>query len=67
MAINDLILYSTEDGKSHFVLHEMGGQAWLTQLELAELYQTTKQKSACMYKTFWLRASFWRRQPSRKT
>lgn len=43
MANPDLILYSTEDGQAHFVLHEMGGQAWLTQLELADLYQTTKQ------------------------
>lgn len=43
MTNSDLILYSTEDGLAHFVLHEMGGQAWLTQLELADLYQTTKQ------------------------
>ncbi|MHA6127809.1 virulence RhuM family protein [Pseudomonas fluorescens group sp. PF-1] len=43
MTNTDLILYSTEDGQAHFVLHEMGGQAWLTQLELADLYQTTKQ------------------------
>lgn len=43
MTNRDLILYSTEDGQAHFTLHEMGGQAWLTQLELAELYQTTKQ------------------------
>lgn len=43
MTNRDLILYSTEDGQAHFILHEMGGQAWLTQLELAELYQTTKQ------------------------
>ncbi|NMZ52009.1 virulence RhuM family protein [Pseudomonas poae] len=43
MTNSDLILYSTEDGQAHFTLHEMGGQAWLTQLELAELYQTTKQ------------------------
>jgi hypothetical protein len=43
MTNSDLILYSTEDGQAHFVLHEMGGQAWLTQLELADLYQTTKQ------------------------
>jgi hypothetical protein len=43
MTNTDLILYSTEDGQAHFVLHEIGGQAWLTQLELADLYQTTKQ------------------------
>lgn len=40
---NDLILYSTEDGLAQFTLREMEGQVWLTQLEMAELYQTSKQ------------------------
>lgn len=40
---NDLILYTTEDGQSQLVLRELGGQVWLTQLEMAELYQTSKQ------------------------
>lgn len=40
---NDLILYTTDDGKSQLVLRELGGQVWLTQLEMAELYQTSKQ------------------------
>lgn len=40
---NDLILYTTEDGESQLVLRELSGQVWLTQLEMAELYQTTKQ------------------------
>ena len=40
---NDLILYTTDDGKSQLVLREIGGQVWLTQLEMAELYQTSKQ------------------------
>lgn len=43
MTINDLILYSTEDGLAQFTLREMNGQVWLTQLELAELYQSSKQ------------------------
>lgn len=43
MASNDLILYSTDDGLAQFTLREMGGQVWLTQLEMAELYQTSKQ------------------------
>lgn len=43
MADNDLILYTTEDGSARLVLREMGGQVWLTQLEMAELYQTSKQ------------------------
>lgn len=40
---NDLILYTTDDGESQLVLRELGGQVWLTQLEMAELYQTSKQ------------------------
>jgi hypothetical protein len=43
MTGNDLILYSTEDGLAQFTLREMNGQVWLTQLELAELYQSSKQ------------------------
>lgn len=40
---NDLILYTTDDGQSQLVLRELGGQVWLTQLEMADLYQTSKQ------------------------
>lgn len=43
MANSDLILYSTEDGLAQLTLREMDGQVWLTQLEMAELYQTSKQ------------------------
>lgn len=43
MSDNDLILYTSEDGKSQFILRTLGGQVWLTQLEIAELYQTSKQ------------------------
>ena len=41
--MNNLILYTTDDGKSQFVLRQLSDQVWLTQLELADLYQTTKQ------------------------
>ena len=43
MSNTDLILYSTEDGLAQFTLREMNGQVWLTQLEIADLYQTSKQ------------------------
>lgn len=39
----DLILYTTEDGKVRLTLRAQSGQVWLTQLEMAELYQTSKQ------------------------
>ena len=41
MAGNTLILYTTQDGAAQFVLRELGGQLWLTQAEIAALYQTT--------------------------
>lgn len=44
--MNDLILYTTEDGKSQIKLRTDLGTVWLTQLEMAELFQTTKQNVA---------------------
>ena len=40
---NDLIIYTTEDGLSEFTLRELDGELWLSQKEIAELYQTSKQ------------------------
>jgi hypothetical protein len=39
----ELILYTTEDGQARVQLRAEGGTVWLTQLEMAELFQTTKQ------------------------
>ncbi len=39
----DLILYTTEDGKSRIQLRADGHTVWLTQLEMAELFNATKQ------------------------
>ncbi|OGB32731.1 MAG: hydroxyacid dehydrogenase [Burkholderiales bacterium RIFCSPLOWO2_12_FULL_61_40] len=41
--MNDLILYTTEDGKSQIRLRADLGTVWLTQLEMAELFDATKQ------------------------
>ena len=38
-----LILYTSADGKIRLDLRAEGGTVWLTQLEIAELFQTTKQ------------------------
>ena len=43
MTDNTLILYTTQDGEAQFVLRELGRQLWLTQAEIAALYQTSKQ------------------------
>ena len=38
-----LIVYSTPDGRTEIQLRADGGTVWLTQLEIAELFATTKQ------------------------
>ena len=44
--MTQLILYTSEDGKSQIQLRAEGGTVWLTQLEMAELFQTSKQNVA---------------------
>lgn len=39
---NNLILYRTDDSKSAIELRLDNGMVWLTQQELAELFQTSK-------------------------
>lgn len=41
--MNELILYTTEDGRDQIHLRAEGGTVWLSQLEMAELFSTTKQ------------------------
>ncbi|MEQ1806544.1 MAG: RhuM family protein [Burkholderiaceae bacterium] len=44
--MNDLILYTTEDGRRPIKLRAESGTVWLTQLEMAEFFQSTKQNMA---------------------
>jgi hypothetical protein len=41
--MKDLILYTTEDGRSQIKLRAQEQTVWLTQLEMAELFDATKQ------------------------
>lgn len=41
--MNDLILYTTDDGRSQIRLRAEQHTVWLTQLEMAELFDATKQ------------------------
>ena len=41
--MNDLILYTTEDGRSQIKLRTDQQTVWLTQLEMADLFDATKQ------------------------
>lgn len=42
-ARTELVIYATDDGTAQFYLRAEGGTVWLSQLELAELFQTSKQ------------------------
>ncbi len=39
----EVILYQTEDGRAQISLHPSDGTVWLTQVEMAALFDTTKQ------------------------
>jgi hypothetical protein len=41
--MSHLILYDSEDGRTHLRLRVEGETVWLSQLEIAELFQTSKQ------------------------
>ena len=41
--MNDLIIYNTNDGKSHVALLVVENEAWLTQNQIAELFNTSVQ------------------------
>lgn len=43
MSNGEIILYTAEDGTATIRLRAEGGTVWLTQLEMAELFQTTPQ------------------------
>lgn len=40
---DDLILYTSEDGKSRVSLYARDGSVWLNQQQMAELFATSKQ------------------------
>ena len=43
MSDGEIILYNTEDGQAEIQFRAVDGTVWLSQLEMAELFQTTKQ------------------------
>ncbi|SPA13203.1 putative DNA-binding protein [Cupriavidus taiwanensis] len=43
MSTGELILYTTEDGGARIRLRAEGGTVWLSQLEMAELFSSSKQ------------------------
>lgn len=43
MPDGEIILYNTEDGQAEIRLHAVDGTVWLSQMEMTDLFQTTKQ------------------------
>jgi hypothetical protein len=43
MTEGELILYTSQDGRTSVRLRAEGGTLWLTQLEMTDLFQTSKQ------------------------
>ena len=41
--MSEIVLYTSDDGRTRLDLRVEGQTVWLTQLEIAELFQTTKQ------------------------
>lgn len=44
--MKDLIIYTTDDGQSRIQLRASDGTVWLSQLEIADLFSTSKQNIA---------------------
>ena len=44
--MNELIIYTTDDGQSRIQLRASDGTVWLSQLEIADLFSTSKQNVA---------------------
>ena len=51
---NEIIIYNTEDGKAKISLQYENGTVWLSQNEIAELFQTTKQNVSKHIKAIFL-------------
>jgi hypothetical protein len=52
--MNELILYTTEDGRSQIKLRAEQQTVWLTQLDMAELFDATKQNVSLHLKNIFL-------------
>ncbi len=46
MNTSEIILYQTGDGKTRIEVRMAGDTVWLTQAQMAELFQTTKQNAS---------------------
>ncbi len=56
MGKQSIILYRTPDGATEIRLRAEDGSVWLTQAEIADLFQTTKQNVSLHFKNIFQRA-----------
>ena len=63
--MSELILYATEDGRSQIKLRADHQTVWLTQLEMAELFDATKQNISLHLKNIFDNGDWCLRQLSR--
>lgn len=54
MSNGEIILYTTDDGQDRIQLRAIDGSVWLSQAELAELFQTTPQNITQHIKTIYV-------------
>lgn len=60
--MSELILFTSEDGQTQMHLRVEDGTIWLTQLEVAELFQTTKHNVSIHTKNIFSEAELTSRQ-----
>lgn len=63
--MSDLIIYTADDGDTRINLRVEGDSIWLSQLEIAELFQTTRQNVSLHARNIFEEGELSRRQPSR--
>jgi hypothetical protein len=59
----EFVLYTTEDGLTRVEMRAEGGTLWLSQAELATLFQTTKQNITQHVKAIYAEGELTLRQP----
>tara|TARA_R100001039_G_scaffold34439_1_gene28673 strand:- start:779 stop:958 length:180 start_codon:yes stop_codon:yes gene_type:complete len=57
--MSELILYTTDDGRTQLHLRVEGDSIWLSQLEIAELFQTTKHNVSLHAKNIFDKSGLW--------
>ena len=65
MPKGEILLYQTEDGRTRIDVHLQDETVWLTQAQMAELFQTTKQNVSLHVKNVFEEGELEQNQQSR--